>query len=59
MIVRQTFLTDSDGERFANNLSKTIGEMQKEGLRVEIQYKLANIGCAPLYSVLVLGRKIN
>lgn len=51
-------VTDTDDKNFFNHLQEAITDLQNDGQKVEVQYK---IGTFPngqiIYSALVLGRK--
>ena len=68
-IASTEFVADCNADRFARMMQETIGEMQKRGLEVDVQYQMAsrptiNRGnimepIPNVYTALIIGREVN
>ena len=57
MIVKNSFIANTDSKVFSEQLTEAIDIMQKAGLTVEVHYQVIALGqYTCVYSALLLGR---
>ena len=52
-----SFISDTNGEEFSNNVKASIDKMQENGLEVEIQYSTTQHENSVVFSCIILGRR--
>lgn len=55
-IIQLSFVSNNNGKEFYTNISETIGDMQRKGLEVEVQYGSNISESTTMFSALILGR---